>query len=107
MKNYNETNTVTRSSDLTENDFTEREPTNEERWINDVNKEFDEDVPLVNETDPDPLDDDDFDDDTPLDDEDLAGEIPVEEPDEDFEDDDLFLEDDDELEGESDDEEFK
>lgn len=27
----------------------EREPTNEERWINDVNEEFQEDVPLVNE----------------------------------------------------------
>lgn len=27
----------------------EREPTNEERWVHDVNEEFQEDVPLVNE----------------------------------------------------------
>jgi len=108
MENFNQRNTENTTH---ENDFTEREPTNEERWINDVNKEFDEDVPLVNETDPDdevPLEDDeDLEEETPLNDEEVAGKLPVEEPTDDFEDDDLFPDEDDDLEGEADNLEFK
>lgn len=112
MENYNEQNTVNRTQDLHEDDFTEREPTNEERWVNDVNKEFDEDVPLVNEVDPDddiPFEDEDdeFDGIPPLDDDEIGEEIPVEEPEEGIDDDDLFPQDDDELEADEDDVEFK
>jgi hypothetical protein len=111
MENFNETNKISESADLQGNNFTEREPTNEERWVNDVNKEFDEDVPLVNEEDPDediPLEEEeDFEEDSPLNDEEIAGEMPIEEPSEDFEDDDLFPEDDDIFEDEDDDVEFK
>ena len=111
MKNFNEENRINETPDLQENNFTEREPTNEERWVNDVNKEFDEDVPLVNEGNPDegiPLEDEeDFEEESPLNDEEIAGELPVEEPSEDFEEDDLFPEEDDVFEDEDDDIEFK
>lgn len=93
-----------------EKDFTEREPTNEERWVNDVNEEFGEDEPLVND-DPDeniPLEDDnDIEEELPLEDGELAGEIPVED-DTDFEEDDLFkLDDDEDLEDSADEIEYK
>lgn len=95
-----------------ENEFTERKPTNEERWANDVNEEFGEDAPLVNEdpTEDIPLaDDKDIEEEPPLDDEELAGEIPVEEDTEtEFVEDDLFrLDDSEDLEDNADDLEFK
>jgi len=113
MENFFEKNTDNSTRDLHSNNFTEREATNEERWVNDVNEEFDEDLSLVNETGPDediPLEDDedDFDEEMPLTDDELAGEVPIEESaDDDMEDDDLFPGEDDELEDEDDDVEFK
>lgn len=109
MENLNEIEPQKNNPHSSNNKFIEREPTNEERWINDVNKEFDEDIPLINE---DPIediplaDDKDIEEEPPLEDDFMAGEIPVESEDM-FTNDDLFNDNEDDLEDSADDMEYK